>query len=134
MLRKEQSSLKRQTTVANQAKDRRLELKRKPQQWCISDARYERSFLDPEYSFDEYFQLGSRTNSRPIKNGLKGSTKEKDDFNLFTAPACQISRLNDARTRLQTVYFSVLVTSILSAMSFDGDPVTCQGEKEDKKA
>ena len=31
----------------------------------------ERSFLDPEYSFDEYFQLGSRTNIRPIKNGLK---------------------------------------------------------------
>ena len=43
----------------------------------------ERSFLDPEYSFDEYFQLGSRrkvrpinfqlgsrTNIRPIKNGL----------------------------------------------------------------
>ena len=31
----------------------------------------ERSFLDPEYSFDEYFQLGSRRNIRPIKNGLK---------------------------------------------------------------
>ena len=31
----------------------------------------ERSFFDPEYSFDEYFQLGSRRNIRPIKNGLK---------------------------------------------------------------
>ena len=31
----------------------------------------EQSFLDPEYSFAEYFQLGSRTNIRPIKNGLK---------------------------------------------------------------
>ena len=31
----------------------------------------ERSFLDPEYSFAEYFQLGSRRNIRPIKNGLK---------------------------------------------------------------
>ena len=44
----------------------------------------ERRFLDPEYSFDEYFQLGSRRtvgpiknqlasrrNIRPIKNGLK---------------------------------------------------------------
>ena len=50
----------------------------------------ERSFLDPEYSFDEYFQLGSqswpnweptsfaeyfqlglRRNICPIKNGLK---------------------------------------------------------------
>ena len=30
----------------------------------------ERSFLDPEYSFDEYFQLGSRRNIRPIKNQL----------------------------------------------------------------
>ena len=37
----------------------------------------ERSFLDPEYSFDEYFQLGSRTNIRPIKNGLKAG-KRKD--------------------------------------------------------
>ena len=32
----------------------------------------ERSFLDPEYSFAEYFQLGSRRNIRPVKNGLKG--------------------------------------------------------------
>ena len=31
----------------------------------------ERRFLDPEYSFAEYFQLGSRRNIRPIKNGLK---------------------------------------------------------------
>ena len=30
----------------------------------------ERSFLDPEYSFDEYFQLGSRRKVRPIKNQL----------------------------------------------------------------
>ena len=30
----------------------------------------ERSFLDPEYSFDEYFQLGSRTKFGPIKNQL----------------------------------------------------------------
>ena len=28
----------------------------------------ERSFLDPEYTFDEYFQLGSRRKVRPIKN------------------------------------------------------------------
>ena len=37
----------------------------------------ERSFLDPEYSFDEYFQLGSQRNIRPIKNGLKASAKLK---------------------------------------------------------
>ena len=28
----------------------------------------ERRFLDPEYSFDEYFQLGSRRKAGPIKN------------------------------------------------------------------
>ena len=31
----------------------------------------ERSFLDPEYSFDEYFQLGSRRKVGPIKNHLR---------------------------------------------------------------
>ena len=30
----------------------------------------ERSFLHPEYSFDKYFQLGSRRNVRPVKNQL----------------------------------------------------------------
>ena len=30
----------------------------------------ERSLLDPEYSFDKYFQLASRRNVRPVKNGL----------------------------------------------------------------
>ena len=30
----------------------------------------ERNFLDPEYSFDEYLQLGSRRNIRPVKNGI----------------------------------------------------------------
>ena len=30
----------------------------------------ERSFLDPEYSFDEYSQLGSRRKVGPIKNQL----------------------------------------------------------------
>ena len=30
----------------------------------------ERSFLDPEYSFNEYFQLGSQRKVRPIKNQL----------------------------------------------------------------
>ena len=33
----------------------------------------ERSFLDPEYSFDKYSQLGSRRKVGPIKNGLNGS-------------------------------------------------------------
>ena len=30
----------------------------------------ERSFLDPAYSFDEYFQLGSQRKVRPIKNQI----------------------------------------------------------------
>ena len=30
----------------------------------------ERSFLDPECSFDEYFQLGSRRKVRPVKNQI----------------------------------------------------------------
>ena len=30
----------------------------------------EQSFLEPEYSFDEYFQLGSRRKVRPVKNQL----------------------------------------------------------------
>ena len=30
----------------------------------------EQSFLDPKYSFNEYFQLGSRRKVRPIKNQL----------------------------------------------------------------
>ena len=55
----------------------------------------ERSFLDLEYSFDEYFQLGSRrkirpiknqlgsrTNIRPIKNGLKAATERSQSLSL----------------------------------------------------
>ena len=34
----------------------------------------ERSFSDPEYSFDEYFQIGSRRKVRPIKNQLYAHT------------------------------------------------------------
>ena len=30
----------------------------------------EQSFLDPEYSFDEYFQLGLQRKVGPIKNQL----------------------------------------------------------------
>ena len=43
--------------------------------------------------------------------------------NPFTAPACKISRLKNARTHLQTVYF--LVLSISSAVCFDENPFTC---------
>ena len=41
----------------------------------------ERSFLDSEYSFAEYFQPGSRRNIRPIKNGLNGFCGRKATLN-----------------------------------------------------
>ena len=37
-------------------------------------------------------------------NGLEKSI----NINPFTAPACSVSGMNDARTHLQTVYFPVL--------------------------
>ena len=37
----------------------------------------EQSFLDPEYSFDEYCQLGSRRNVGPIKNQLASPNTSK---------------------------------------------------------
>ena len=42
----------------------------------------ERRFLDPEYSFNKYFQLGLQRNIRPIKNGL---------YMFFTSTYCQNS-------------------------------------------
>ena len=52
-------------------------------------------------------------------------------LNPFTAPACNISGLKDARTRLQTVNFPVYATSASNAMSFDENRFTSQCEKED---
>ena len=40
-------------------------------------------------------------------------------LNLFTAPACKISRLKNARTHPKTVYFPVLGISTSNAMRFD---------------
>ena len=37
----------------------------------------ERSFLDPEYSFDEHLQLGSRREVRPVKNQLDSTNISK---------------------------------------------------------
>ena len=37
----------------------------------------ERSFLDPKYSFDKYFQLGSRRKVHPIKNQLGSPNTSK---------------------------------------------------------
>ena len=42
----------------------------------------ERSFLDPEYSFDEYFQLGSRRNIHPVKNRLKPRSHKITSMNV----------------------------------------------------
>ena len=52
-------------------------------------------------------------------------------LNPFTGPACTISELKDARTRLQIVSYN---TSTVNATRFDKAPFTCQCEKEDKKA
>ena len=55
-------------------------------------------------------------------------------LNPFTVPACKISGLKDAQTRLQTVYIPVLQQSTFNAMCFDENLFTCQCKKEDKKA
>ena len=55
-------------------------------------------------------------------------------LNPFAATACEISGLKDARTRLQTVYLAGPITPTSSAMRFHENPVTCQCEKENKKA
>ena len=39
---------------------------------------------------------------------MKGKVLHKKGIDPFTAPACEISGLKDARTRLQTAYFLVL--------------------------
>ena len=51
----------------------------------------ERSLLNPEYSFDEYFQLGSRRNIRPIKKGLYTPNLTFARWSLLQAP-CQFYR------------------------------------------
>ena len=45
-------------------------------------------------------------------------------------PACKISGLNGAPANS---IFSGPITSILNCMHFDGDPLTCQCEKQNKK-
>ena len=53
--------------------------------------------------------------------------------NPFTAPACKISGVKDARAHLQTVHFPVLRPTF-NAVRLNENPLTCQCEKEDKKA
>ena len=40
-------------------------------------------------------------------------------LNPFTAPTCKISRLKDAQTRLETVYFPGPITPTFNAVHFD---------------
>ena len=54
-------------------------------------------------------------------------------INPFTAPACKISGLKDARTRLQTVDFRSNNATTFNATRFDGNPVTSQCEKKAKR-
>ena len=52
----------------------------------------------------------------------------------FTAPACKMSLVKDARKRLQTVYFPVLCSSsTFNARRFDEDSVARQCETEGEK-
>ena len=52
----------------------------------------------------------------------------------ITAPVYNISGLKDARTGLQTIYFSAPITSTFNAMCFDENPFTCQRKKEDRNS
>ena len=59
-------------------------------------------------------------------------------LNPFTAPVSQISGLNGARTRLQTVFFFLFFsrscyTSTFNAMRFDENPFSCQCKNERQK-
>ena len=55
-------------------------------------------------------------------------------FNPFTAPACKISGLKDARTHLKNSIFSGPIASPFSVMRFGENPLQGQCEKENKKA
>ena len=56
-------------------------------------------------------------------------------LNPLTAPSCKISYLKDARKRLKKQYiFRSYNKSLFSAMRFDENLFTCQGEKVNKKA
>ena len=84
-LRKGQLSLKRKTTVANQAKDR-LGLKTKSQQWCINDARLgfnqrQRRFKKEHLGLNE----GNREHSVPAK------LCERVSFNTEVAACLQLN-------------------------------------------
>ena len=59
---------------------------------------------------------------------------ENDKCNPFTAPACKISGLKDARTHLKNRIFSGPLTSPFSAVHFDGNPLQSPCGKEKKKA
>ena len=69
-----------------------------------------------------------------LSGGRCSFTQVALSINPITATACKISGLKDPRTRLQTECFLGPITSVLSALRFNGDPFTCQCEKEDKKA
>ena len=60
-----------------------------------------------------------------------GTREDSTWINPFSAPACSISGMKDALTRLKTVYFSVSpITHLLfSATNFDENRFTCQSKK-----
>ena len=62
-------------------------------------------------------------------------TQETANINPFTAPACKISGLKDARTRLiaNSIVSGSINTSTFNAMRFDEDLFTCQCEKRKQR-
>ena len=72
-----------------------------------------------------------------IHTNMYTKTDQFSILNPFTAPACTISGLKDARTRLQFFYIPTYMlhnTSTFSVMRHDENLFTCQCKKEDKKA
>ena len=63
----------------------------------------------------------------------RGAILSDGPINPFTAPACKISGLKDARTHLKNSLFSGPVTSPFSVMHFDENLLRSQCEKENKK-
>ena len=79
-------------------------------------------------------RIGTTLNETELNYRLLGASDSSvciglHYINPFTAPACEIFGLKDARPRLRSYS-----TYTFSAKRFDEDPFTCQREKEDKKA
>ena len=66
---------------------------------------------------------------------MSTNTRFHVSINPFTAPACKMFGLKDARTRQQTVYFQSCNTSTFNdiIMPFNENPFTCSAKKKTKR-